>query len=149
MIKLIVGLGNPSGYAQTRHNVGKQLLDFLAESLFSIAKNSPGWTANYESVVLYKPNCYMNVSGPPVKAMMTALSVAPSELLLVADNLDTAFGKLKVKVGGSHEGHRGVESVLNSLRTKDVRRLYIGIGRPASKDDVVEYVLENFTKSQG
>lgn len=148
MIKLVVGLGNPSGYAGTRHNVGMQFLNFLSPTLFKPTKQPLGSLAIYESSHLFKPRCFMNLSGPPVKSLMTSLDVAPEELLLICDNIDLAFTKLKVKAGGSHEGHRGVQSVLNSLRTKDVKRLYIGVGRPASNQEVDEYVLSKFTKSQ-
>jgi PTH1 family peptidyl-tRNA hydrolase len=101
-----------------------------------------------EPVHLVKPLTFMNVSGPVVGATLDEVGVAPSGLILVYDDIDLPLGTVRVRIRGSHGGHRGVRSVLETLGTTDVRRIKVGVGRPAEKADVSDYVLSPFERDE-
>lgn len=140
---LVCGLGNPSSYSGTRHNVGKQLLDFLSQSF---TKAPFGYYCPYEGHYLVKPDGFMNLVGTPIREAVRKFSLTSGHLVLVQDDIDQALGKIKVKRGGSANGHNGVLSVINVFRSDDFPRLKIGVGRPANKEDVAEYVLSPFSR---
>ena len=153
---LVVGLGNPGPrYATTRHNLGFVVADLLAERMgsnFKAHKKSgadvvTGRLAGHP-VVLGKPRSYMNESGRQVAALANFYSVPPSDLIIVHDELDIEFGKIRVKQGGGEAGHNGVRSVSAALATKDYLRVRIGIGRPPGRKDPAAFVLENFTAAE-
>lgn len=139
-IKLIVGLGNPGvRYQMTRHNIGSR----VAAAFMQERKSSPN-----AKVAL--PTTAMNESGKAVKLLMAQYKVAPKALLLVHDDADIAFGKFKLSFGSRSAGHRGVESVIRALGTKDFWRLRIGI-QPADARRHVraeELVLKPFTSAE-
>ena len=148
---LIVGLGNPGAqYAQTRHNVGFMAIDALAEDLGgSYWKDEAGALTckiedkrNGSLVVLAKPQTFMNLSGSSVKKLCDKYGITPEEnLIVIADELDLPHLEVRLKVGGGHAGHRGHRSIIDSLGTRDYKRIRVGIGRPPGKMNPSDYVL--------
>lgn len=96
------------------------------------------------AVALARPQTYMNRSGLAVRLLLEAAGAAVSELLVIHDDIDLPFGRLRVRPGGGHGGHNGLRSILESLGTGDFPRLKIGIGRPEEGVDVVDHVLSSF-----
>lgn len=153
---LVVGLGNPGeNYARTRHNLGFMVADLLAARLGakfkahkrSGAEVSTGRLAG-RSVVLAKPRCYMNESGRQVGPLAKFYSVPPADIIVLHDELDLDFGRIRLKVGGGEGGHNGVRSVAAALGTKDFQRVRIGIGRPPGRKDPAAFVLEPFNAAE-
>jgi PTH1 family peptidyl-tRNA hydrolase len=100
------------------------------------------------TVVLARPQTFMNRSGPAVGDLLKALGLSPGDLLLLHDDLDISWGRLRVKRGGGDAGHLGVRSVMESLGTGAFTRLRIGIGRPDETQEPAEYVLAPFTEEE-
>jgi len=155
-MKLIVGLGNPGDiYAGSRHNIGFSLIKSLAK-VHKIALKSD--TAAFslsgkgrisgQNIILAMPLTFMNLSGEAVKSLLKRHRILADDLLVVCDDLDLEFGRLKIRPGGSSGGHRGLESVIGSLNNIKFARLRIGIGRPLQSSNSAEYVLENFTREE-
>lgn len=153
---LVVGLGNPGeNYARTRHNVGFMVADVLAARLgakFKAHKRSgaeicTGRVAG-RSVVLAKPRCYMNESGRQVGPLAKFYSVQPADIVVLHDELDLDFGRIRLKLGGGEGGHNGLRSVAAALGTKDFHRVRIGIGRPPGRKDPAAFVLEPFNAAE-
>ena len=96
------------------------------------------------AVWLIKPQGYMNRSGPPIDAFLKKQCISPQEILVIYDDIDLAFGRLKIKTKGGDGGHRGVRSLIDALKTEDFARLRLGIGRSEANDDVVDHVLGQF-----
>ncbi|MBI3287745.1 MAG: aminoacyl-tRNA hydrolase [Chloroflexi bacterium] len=155
---LIVGLGNPGpGYADTRHNVGFRVVEGLAarhrlsfgemraEGL--LARGSIPTGRHGVGVVLLKPLSYVNRSGPVVRAARDDLGLAPHQLLIVYDDLDLPRGQIRLRERGSSGGHRGLQSIIDSLHTEEIPRLRVGIGRPQGEDPV-DYVLSPFSQEE-
>jgi PTH1 family peptidyl-tRNA hydrolase len=153
---LVVGLGNPGpNYARTRHNLGFVVAGLLAErmgSKFKVHKRSGAEIITGRlggaSVVLAKPRTYMNESGRQVAPLAKFYSVPPSDIIVIHDELDLEFGRIRLKLGGGEGGHNGVRSVAAALGTKDFLRVRIGIGRPPGRKDPAAFVLENFTTTE-
>ncbi|MDD4867572.1 MAG: aminoacyl-tRNA hydrolase [Mycobacterium sp.] len=153
---LVVGLGNPGeNYAHTRHNLGFMVADVLAARLgskFKAHKRSGAEVTNGRlgghSVLLAKPRCYMNESGRQVGPLAKFYSVAPPDIVVVHDDLDLDFGRIRLKIGGGEGGHNGLRSVASALGTRDFQRVRIGIGRPPGRTDPATFVLENFTATE-
>ena len=155
MTWLIVGLGNPGKrFELSRHNMGFLVVDTVAQ------KEGIRWqrceegavlgqgSMNGEPVVLAKPRTYMNRSGLAVERLARAWDTPLDRLLVVHDDLDLDFGRIKISRRAGHGGHRGVESIMERLGRDDFLRLRVGIGRPERPDDVVGYVLESFPPDQ-
>lgn len=150
-LNLIVGLGNPGeNYAQTRHNVGFEVIERIAEKLGCrfdeirrfkalIAKNTE------RTLILAKPLTYMNLSGFSVSAVVNFYKIELENLLVISDDLDLEAGKIRFQNGGSSAGHKGVESIINQLGSKEFVRLRVGIGK---QDNVVSYVLGRFREDE-
>jgi PTH1 family peptidyl-tRNA hydrolase len=146
----VAGLGNPgSEYEGTRHNVGQRVVELLARRVRAPwrrrgrAMVAHGrWSG--EPLHLLKPLAFMNESGPVVAAALRDLEVDPAGLILVYDDIDLPLGTVRVRLRGSHGGHRGVRSILETLGTTDVRRIKLGVGRPVHKAHVPDYVLSPF-----
>lgn len=150
---IIAGLGNPgTKYAKTRHNVGFRVLDLLSEEhritlqgkdLYELGK---GMIEAQESILL-KPLTFMNRSGLALKKLLKKRSLLPEELqnrlIVVHDDLDLETGTIRIRRNGSSGGHKGVESIINELGTKDFIRVKIGIGREGDIP-AEEYVLSSF-----
>lgn len=157
MLRLVVGLGNPgSKYASSRHNVGFMALDALREDLGLPTykeKFSGVFTrgeALGQTVVLLKPMTFMNLSGGSVQPAMAFLKVALPDVVVLHDELDLAFGDVRVKVGGGHAGHNGLRSIIERVASPDFVRVRIGIGRPppSFSGDVADYVLSGFDAAE-
>lgn len=150
MAHVVVGLGNPGPeYRATRHNVGQRVLDLLAQMLNrSWRRDGPAMMARGpwrgEAVVLVKPLAFMNVSGPAVAEALRRQDADPADLILVYDDIDLPLGTVRVRMKGSHGGHKGVRSVIEALGTQEIRRVKMGIGRPDRKDEVADHVLAPF-----
>ncbi|HUO36944.1 MAG TPA: aminoacyl-tRNA hydrolase [Mycobacterium sp.] len=153
---LVVGLGNPGPiYAKTRHNVGFVVADLLAGragSTYKLHKRSGADMASAKlagrPVILAKPRSYMNESGRQVAALARFYSVPPADIVVIHDDLDIDFGKIRLKLGGGEGGHNGLRSVASALASKDFYRVRIGIGRPPGRKDPAAFVLENFTATE-
>lgn len=153
---LVIGLGNPGPqYEKTRHNIGFVVADVLAARLggsFKVHKRSgaeiiTGRLRN-RPVVVAKPRTYMNESGRHVGPLAKFYSVSPADVIVIHDELDIDFGKIRLKLGGGEGGHNGLRSVANALGTKDFQRVRIGIGRPPGRKDPADFVLENFSAAE-
>ena len=150
---LIAGLGNPgSRYEKTRHNAGFLVLEELVERLqlefkekedFKISKGSLG----DEKIILVEPLTFMNRSGVAVRKIMQKSNVSPERLIVIHDDLDLECGSLKIRKKGSSGGHKGIESIIQNIGTREFIRVKIGIGRdpfvPTEK-----YVLSRFRKDE-
>jgi PTH1 family peptidyl-tRNA hydrolase len=153
---LVVGLGNPGpDYEGTRHNVGFVVADVLAGrmgSRFSPHKRSGADVAEGRlagrRAVLAKPRGYMNLSGGPVAGAARFFSVAPTDVIVVHDDLDLEFGVVRLKRGGGEGGHNGLRSISKSLGTKDYLRVRFGIGRPPGRQDPADYVLKRWSSAE-
>jgi PTH1 family peptidyl-tRNA hydrolase len=146
-----VGLGNPGWrYANTRHNVGFQVIYSLGEAHRIVLRHHLP-TAVYgegtiegQAVVLALPLTYMNASGKGVADLCVQLSIPPNDLIVIHDDLDLPLGRVRLKMKGGDAGHHGVQSIIDHLGTGEFPRIRIGIGRPASRDEIVAYVLSPF-----
>ena len=153
---LVVGLGNPGlNYASTRHNLGFMVADRLAARLgktFKTHKRSGAEIVSCRlgahSVVLAKPRSYMNESGRQVAPLAKFYSVPPADIIVIHDDLDIDFGRIRLKVGGGEGGHNGLRSVATALGTRDFQRVRIGIGRPPGRKEPADFVLEKFTAAE-
>ena len=152
--KLIVGLGNPGPqYSWTRHNAGFMVLDRLASlsgiqvtrKAFSGLSGDGNWAG--ERVYLLKPQTFMNLSGRSVAEALRFYKLSLSDLIVIHDDLDIPFGKVKLKEGGGHGGHNGLRSLAQELGSSAYARIRVGIGRPVH-GDVVNFVLTNFAKEE-
>ncbi len=155
-MKLIVGLGNPGIlYASSRHNIGFQAVKYLAKAKKSVLKKEKGIRALSAKakiegidVVLAFPLTFMNLSGEAVRLLVKKYRIDSGDLLVVCDDLDLEFGRLKIRAIGSSAGHRGVSSIIDSLSSDEFSRLRIGIGRPGNNAAAAEYVLSRFNKRE-
>jgi PTH1 family peptidyl-tRNA hydrolase len=152
--RVVVGLGNPGNrYAGTRHNVGFDVVDRLAQT--------PG-TGRFQSrfqaqiaelfedpykVLLVKPETFMNLSGRAVRQVLDFYQLPPEVLLVVCDDINLPLGKLRVRMKGSHGGHNGLRDITNHLGSADYARLRIGVGAPP-EDEAVDHVLGRFRPSE-
>jgi peptidyl-tRNA hydrolase, PTH1 family len=148
-VKLVVGLGNPGPkYAGNRHNVGFMALDTLAARLKAgpFREKHEGELARAESadIVLLRPLTYMNDSGTSVQQVMQFFKIELCDVLVAHDELDLAFGELKLKQGGGTAGHNGLKSIVKHCGGEGFARLRIGIGRPPV-GEVVPFVLGDFS----
>ncbi len=156
--RLVAGLGNPGEkYSKTRHNVGFLLVDRLAEvqGIDFPAPASAGQLVRAEGtvdsvpVVLAKPLDYMNRSGPPLRKLADELQIFVKDVLVVHDDVDLVFGRIKIKKKGGDGGHRGIMSLIDAFGRDDFVRLRIGIGRPGSSRSVTDHVLSGFSPEEG
>jgi len=149
-MKVVVGLGNPGPkYAGTRHNVGFEVIDYLAAA--------PGcspfrekfeafiaeWKDGEETILLVKPLTFMNLSGRTVRAILDFYKLPVEQLLVVCDDFNLPLGKLRVRVKGSHGGQNGLRNIQEQLGTDGFARLRIGVGQP-TPGDAVDFVLSKF-----
>lgn len=160
--KLIVGLGNPGEqYRNTRHNVGFGVIEEIARRRGWQLQGEQCMTriAAGETLVLAQPQTYMNRSGHAVHCLAEMRGFEPAEILVVFDDLHLPLGKLRLRRRGSPGGHRGLESILESLRSREIPRLRLGIGEPgatvdeappeaAESGDLVDFVLSDFATDE-
>lgn len=143
---LVVGLGNPGNeYKNTKHNIGFMLIDELAKDGFSEISGSKfqGELFKKGSLLLLKPQTFMNLSGNSVKAVKDFYK--PERIIVIHDDLDLNFGAFRFKTGGSSGGHNGIKSIDN-LIGNDYERVRIGIGK--SVGNVANFVLSKFSETQ-
>jgi len=149
--KIIVGLGNPGReYAHNRHNAGFRCINYLArEHGVSLSERScraqfgVGRIAGHE-VVLAKPRTYMNSSGDSVSLLVRRFKTCLDDLFVIHDDLDIPLGKLRFYFDGGSGGHKGIESIVGRLGSRDFNRLRLGIGRPPESIEAAQYVLTDF-----
>ncbi len=155
-IKAVIGLGNPGPkFTKTRHNIGFRVLDELA------AQYGARWSSGPEleyttiqiergggvhSLILLKPLTFMNSSGK-VLPWLTKKGIAADQMIVVHDELEKEFGKVLINFSGSHKGHNGLKSIIGQVGA-DFWRCKFGISRPANKEDVPDYVLEQFSRGE-
>jgi PTH1 family peptidyl-tRNA hydrolase len=152
---LIVGLGNPGpAHRANRHNVGFMVLDSLATEMgqaFSRLEHQSLIAAGElatRSVLLAKPQTFMNVCGRAVQRLLAAHEVPLSNLLVISDDIDLPLGQLRLRPFGGTGGHKGLKSIQERLETQDYARLRIGIGRPPGRTDPADYVLDDFSEQE-
>lgn len=152
---LIVGLGNPgTKYQRTRHNIGFLILDALAahfslsfkeDKKFAIVKHQTQGV----QIHLLKPLEYMNLSGKAVSSIVNLYKIPPEKILVLHDEIDFPFTKIKQKIGGGHAGHNGLRDIIEKMGSNAFHRLRFGVGRPTLPEmDVADYVLNNFTEPE-
>jgi PTH1 family peptidyl-tRNA hydrolase len=153
---LVVGLGNPGNeYSATRHNIGFQVADYLAAQVagkFSKHKSKAevlegrfGVGVDAPKIIIAKPQTYMNDSGKSVVALRNFYQLSNLQIIVIHDELDIDFAKIRVKQGGGDNGHNGLKSLTQSLSGPDYFRVRVGIGRPVGHLDAADFVLQNFS----
>lgn len=151
---MIAGLGNPGReYSATRHNVGFMAVDELARrwNCLTWKNKSEAEVAEYrgeETVLLVKPQTYMNLSGVAVGDLARFYKIAPQDIIVIFDDMDLPAGKLRLRQQGGTGGHRGIESLLVHLPNDTFPRVRIGIGRPPQGWEVPNFVLSKFTTEE-
>jgi len=152
--RLIIGLGNPGPkYQWTRHNAGFMVLDHLsrvmgvavARKSFSGLFGEGSWHG--DRLLLLKPQTFMNLSGRSVAEALRFHKLALSDLIVIHDDLDIPFGRVKIKEGGGHGGHNGLRSLMQELGSGDFLRVRVGVGRPV-RGDAADYLLANFSPAE-
>ncbi len=154
-MKLIVGLGNPGKeYNNTRHNIGFDVIDLLAEDLKITAFREKfqgligETTIDDEKVFLLKPMTYMNLSGNSIKEVISFYKMDPVEdLIVIYDDMDLSLGQLRIKLKGSAGGHNGIKSIISHLGN-DFYRIKCGIGKAKRREETVNFVLGRFSKEE-
>lgn len=150
-MKLIVGLGNPGKeYENTRHNIGFMVLDNYLYNANWQKKFKGLYTyisINNEKVYFLKPETYMNLSGEAVREIVNFFKIKPENILVIHDDLDLEFGKIRIKQNSSDGGHNGIKSIINNLGTKNFVRLKVGISHNKNYD-TKNYVLGHFSASE-
>ena len=154
-LSLVVGLGNPgAAYAQTRHNAGFMVADEIAGK-FDIRFDKRKFDTVFGRgnidpvpVVLAKPMAFMNRSGLPVKMLADFFKISSEAVLVLHDDIDLAFGRLKIKEKGGHGGHNGLRSLIDAFGRDDFVRLRIGVGRSGFDSSVSNHVLGRFTQQE-
>lgn len=153
-MKLIAGLGNPGrGYKKTRHNTGYMFVDSILSKLKLKEKEDKTFNACIacevvagEKIVFAKPLTYMNSSGDAVRKIVDYYHIPISDVLIVYDDVDLDLGKMRIRKEGSSGGHKGMQSIIDALNTKEIKRIRIGIGH--ADIDVIDYVLGKFSKEE-
>jgi len=154
-VKMIAGLGNPgTAYANTPHNVGFDVVDELAKRLGAGWKNSSGFHAHVartayagETLMLVKPQTFMNLSGTSVAPLLRYYGGAPEELTVVVDDADLPLGRLRIRASGGSGGHRGLASVIEALGTEAFPRIRLGVGRE-EQGGLTGHVLGKFDEKR-
>jgi len=156
-MKLIVGLGNPGKeYQDTRHNIGFQALDFLAENLilkpFKSEKKFQAeiceGTLGEQKIILAKPQTFMNNSGEAVAAIKKYYKIKLNDIIVIRDDVDIPVGKIKSKQGSSGAGHKGIASIIQHLKSNNFWQIKIGVANELirTKIPTEKFVLQKFTK---
>jgi PTH1 family peptidyl-tRNA hydrolase len=153
---LVAGLGNPGErYAKTRHNAGAMAVERLCERFGAKMKKvrfSPVLAADVRReglrFLLVQSGAWMNESGPPIASFAKRRRIPVDRIVACHDEIDLAFGTLRVKRGGSTAGHHGLESLERALGSNDFYRVRIGVGRPARREQNVDWVLKPFAKRE-
>lgn len=152
---LLVGLGNIGDkYKLTRHNVGFLFIDYIASSY-----NFPPFKASFKSLItektinstkaiLQKPQTFMNLSGEAVESLCNYYKILSEDVIIIQDDVDLSFNDIRYKTNSGDGGQKGIRDIQNKIG-KEIHRIKIGIGRPSnSHQDISDYVLSNFNKSE-
>jgi len=149
---LIVGLGNPGRqYQASRHNIGFMLVTHLAEKLgtaFTRVQSKALVTkTNYQdsSMILAKPQTYMNLSGQAVSSLVRFYKIQLDNLLVVYDDVDLPYGRIRIRPSGGSAGQKGMQSIIGQLGTQEFPRMRMGVGRPPGSKGAASYVLRDFS----
>ena len=149
-MKLVVGLGNPGlKYKNTRHNVGFMVINAFAEKnnlKFKTKKEFKGEVSINKDFILLKPATYMNLSGNSVRPICDFYKIAPEDILVICDDFNIPFMKIRIRMKGSSGGHNGLKSIIQNISSEEFSRLRIGLGLPNENYDVIDYVLSKFSK---
>lgn len=151
---LIVGLGNIGPeYAETRHNIGFMVLDYLAkkhDAKFEVSRHSFVTEVKVKgrTYVLVKPTTYMNLSGKAVGHWLNSLKLTPEQMLVITDDIALPFGTLRIRMKGSAGGHNGLKHIEQTLGHNNYPRLRFGVGDAFHKGKQVDYVLSNFSNDE-
>ena len=148
-MKLVVGLGNPGRrYAGTRHNVGFDVLDLLAERHRLEWESAPAEALQAKwrpaSVIAVKPLTFMNLSGVAIGELLRFYKIESPDLFVIVDDTNLELGRLRARPSGSAGGHNGLKSVIAALGTEEFARLRIGVGRGDGRWDLADHVLAKF-----
>ncbi len=152
---LIMGLGNPGNrYRYTRHNIGFMVLKEIADR-WEVDLKQKSFNALWnrgkiagKNVLLAMPQTYMNLSGDAAGKLLTYFKVDVSNLIVIHDDLDLPFGAIRLKNGGGDAGHKGVKSIIAYFGSPDFMRIRMGIGKPADRTPVEDYVLQKFNPDE-
>lgn len=152
-MRIVVGLRNPgSEYEGTRHNLGYEVLTSLIERRKAKLKRGPlrvrADVAKLGDLILASPLTFMNDSGRAVRALLAYFKASPDDLLVLHDDIDLDFGRLRLQVGGGSGGHNGIKSLEQHLATKDFSRLKIGVGRPPGSREAADHVLARLSRAE-
>ena len=154
---IVYGLGNPGKeYVDTRHNVGFNVIEKIAEdnrvklkisglALIGEIKKS---SYRINPFIIAKSAVFMNLSGIPVKDLLDKYNESPETLIVVHDDIDLDVGVIRLKRNSGTGGHKGIMSIVENIGNNNFIQIKIGIGRPGSKDEVVDYVLDRFNRSE-
>ena len=158
LLKIVVGLGNPGlKYEFTRHNIGFRILDNLARNMGVEFKKVKSYNAlisrgdiNNHKVLLAKPQTFMNLSGYTVKKIISYYKTSLLDLIIVYDDLNLELGQIRIRKKGSAGGHKGIESIIQYLKSEDIPRLRAGINNPLFNInfEYTSYVLSNFDSKE-
>ncbi len=154
-MKLITGLGNPTAkYEGTRHNVGFEVIDRLAEQ-YNIPLDTAKHKGFYgkgimegQKVILLKPMTYMNLSGESVAAVADYFKIEPKDVIVIYDDINLDVGRLRIREKGSAGGHNGMKNIIQHLGTDAFPRIRLGVGMKPPKMDLADYVLSAFVKEE-
>lgn len=165
-MRLIVGLGNPGGkYLSTRHNIGFMVTEKFVKDRLSLYPSLKAWKKDdnfhalwckIEDTIVCKPQTFMNLSGVAVAALARLYKIKPIDTWVIHDDIDLPLGKVRIRTGGGSAGHRGIESIINSLGSGDFIRFRLGIGRGKlevirhtdiniPRQNIEKYVVSPFT----
>jgi PTH1 family peptidyl-tRNA hydrolase len=150
-MRLIFGLGNPKEeYAHTRHNVGFMVVDNLSKKyrihldVYKFQALIGEGKIGDERIILAKPLTFVNEAGKSIYQFKEGYQIEPSEMIVISDDADLTLGKLRLASKGGDGGHKGLRSIIQSLKTMEVPRLRVGIGRPDDDMELKDYVLQEF-----
>src|SRR5699024_5835725 len=147
--------GNPGKkYAQTRHNIGFIVVDELTRrNQEQLTKTK--FKCNYElsrlhgeKVLYVQPQTFMNLSGEDIRPFFDFYKISIEDIIVIYADLDLPVGKIRLRTKGGHGGHNGIRSLIDHLRTKEFKRIRVGVGRPTTSQAFVDYVLQPFAKSE-
>ena len=152
---IIAGLGDPTReYEKTRHNVGFEVIDILADKL-GIRVTDKKHRAfcgmgmlGTEKVILSKPQTYMNLGGESIGSMADFYKVEPEHIIVICDDINLEEGELRIRTKGSAGGHNGLKNIISHLGTQEFLRIRVGVGEKPKEMDLADYVLGRFPKEQ-
>ena len=152
---LIAGLGNPTReYEKTRHNVGFEAIDILADKAGTTVtekKHKALYGKGYiggQKVILAKPQTYTNLSGESIREIADFYKIEPENIIILCDDINLAEGQLRIRLKGSAGGHNGLKNIISHLGTQEFPRIRIGVGEKPRGMDLADYVLGRFPKEQ-